>query len=421
VDKSLVVAEPAGPALRYRLLETIRQFAAERLAEPGRDEAAAVAEAHCAHYLAAAETAAPHLTGPDQGKWFARLDADLANLRRAAEYASSIPAGTAQVLRFGVALRRYRMARSHDEEAFALLRPVLDRPQAQADLELFGAALVSAVFAARFVHGAAALRLGQQAVKLARQLDADQLLIESLAVLSATYYYAGQPKRGLPPGREAVRRARKLGDDVLLGVSLANYLLCDALIDPAGAGPLFTEAIACTRRSGDHFFASFLNNSAALQALRARDIPAARAYLHQAAEAMRAIGDTSPNVPINLGWVLRQDNDPDGARASFEAVLRMSRRIGDRYGIAYASLGLACLATDAADWQRAAILHGVAQAFLDRTGQPWEQLEARYRQDSLDQVRAHLGHEQFELAHAKGTALGFDEALDLASVKPDRA
>ena len=419
-DKSLVMAETAGPALRYRLLETIRQFAAERLAEADRDEAAAVAAAHCAHYLAVAETAAPYLAGPEQGKWFARLDADLANLRRAAEHASSAPAGTAQVLRFGVALRRYRMARSQDEEALALLRPVLDRPEARADPELFGAALVSATFAARFADIAAALRLGEQAVKLARQLDTDRLLIESLAALTATYYYAGQPKRGLPPGREAVRYARKLGDDVLLGVSLANYLLCDALIDPVGAGPLFTEAIACTRRSGDHLFASFVNNSVAVHALRAGDIPAARASLHQAAEAMRAIGDTSLSVTINMGWLLRQDNDPAGARASFETALRISRRNGDRYGIANASLGLACLAADAADRHQAATLHGVAQAFLDQTGQPWEELEARYRQDSLDQVRARLDHEQFELAYAKGTALTFDEALDLTTGKPER-
>ena len=55
VDKSLVVAEPAGTALRYRLLETIRLFAAERLAEAGEDEAAAVAAAHCAHFLSVAE------------------------------------------------------------------------------------------------------------------------------------------------------------------------------------------------------------------------------------------------------------------------------------------------------------------------------------------------------------------------------
>jgi predicted ATPase len=109
VDKSLVVAEPAGEALRYRLLETIRQFAAERLAHDG-DQAAAVAAAHGAYYLRLAETAAPHLTGPGQGSWLARLDTDQANLQRAALHAASRPDGTEQVLRLGVALRRYWMA-----------------------------------------------------------------------------------------------------------------------------------------------------------------------------------------------------------------------------------------------------------------------------------------------------------------------
>jgi predicted ATPase/class 3 adenylate cyclase len=417
VDKSLVVAEPAGPALRYRLLETIRQFAAERLDEAG-DEAGAAAAAHCAYYLSVAETAAPHLAGPEQGKWLARLDADLANLRRAAGNASSCSGGTAQVLRFGVALRRYWMARAQDEEALALLRPVLDRPEARTEPELFGAALVSAAAAARFVDIAAALQLGDQAVKLARQLDDERLLIESLAVLSAAFYYAGKPKRGLSPGREAVQRARRLADDALLVVSLANYLLCDALVNPDDVGPLFTEAIACARRSGDHLFAGYLNNSAGVHALRAGDIHAARAYLQQAAEAMRTIRDTSFGASINRGWLLRQDNDPDGARSSFEAVLRISRRNGDRYGIAYANLGLACLAADTGDWYRAAMLHGVAQSFVDRTGQPWEVLEARYRQDSLDQVRARLGQEQFERAYSGGMAFSSDEAFDLASGKP---
>src|SRR5580704_9314444 len=73
VDKSLVVAEPAGAALRYRLLETIRQFAAERLAEAGQDEPAAIEAAHCGHFLAMAEAAAPHLTGSGQDVWLARL------------------------------------------------------------------------------------------------------------------------------------------------------------------------------------------------------------------------------------------------------------------------------------------------------------------------------------------------------------
>jgi predicted ATPase/class 3 adenylate cyclase len=415
VDKSLIVAEPAGSALRYRLLETIRQFAAERLAEAGDDEAAAVAAAHFAHYLAVAETAAAHLTGPDQGQWLARLDADLANLRRAADYAASRPDGTGQVLRLGVALRRYWRARNRGDEVLALLMPALERSEAPADPELFAAALLTVAHSARLVDIAMAHQLGERAVRLARQLDAGRLLIESLADLSYLYYLAGQAERGLPPGREAVERARQLGDDVLLGESLAGYLLCDAIIYPAHAGPLFTEAIACTRRSGDHLVAYYLTNGAGVHALRVGDIPAARIYLQQAAEAMRASGEEGIDLSILTGWVLRQDNDPGGARSSFAAALRISRRNGDRPGIAAASLGLACLAADAGDWHRAAVLHGAAQAFLDPTAPPWEELDARYRQDSLDQVRAHLGQEQFEQAHAQGMALSFDRALDLIS------
>jgi predicted ATPase/class 3 adenylate cyclase len=417
VDKNLVVAEPAGPALRYRLLETIRQFAAERLAETGKPEAAAVHAAHCAHFLNVAETAAPHLTGPEQGRWLAQLDADQANLRRAAEHAARDPEGTEQVLRLGVALQRYWITRTRGEQALRLLTPVLDRPGARARPELLAAALATAALAARGVDIAAALRLGDQAVKLARQLDTGQLLIESLAVLSSVYYHAGEPERGLTPGREAVERTRRLGDDVLLGESLVSYLWCVVIIDPAHAEPLFAEAIACTQRSGDRLHANDLTTYAGVRALRAGDTPAARAYLRQAAQAMREIGDKGANVSLNMGWVLRQDNDPGAARSSFEEALRISRRNGAHSGIAYASLGLACLAADAGHWQRGAMLHGAAQALLDQTGQPWEELEARYRQDSLGQVRAHLG-QQFDQAYANGMAHSLDDALDLASGKP---
>jgi len=414
VDKSLVVAEPAGPASRYRLLETIRQFAAEKPAQDGGGEAA-VAAAHCAHYLLVAETAAPHLTGPDQGEWLTRLDADQANLRRAAQHAASRPDETAQVLRLGVALKRYWTARDRRREAVALLLPVLDRPDAQSDPELFAAALLTAARSLVYADIAAALRLGEQAAELARQLGADRLLIESLANLSGFCSFAGDPERGLSPGQEAVELARQLGDDVLLGESLMGYLLCDYYIDPVHAGPLFAEAIACTQRSGDHLSAYFLANHVATHALFAGDIPAARACLDQAAQAKQVSGDENRYLSVNMGWVLRQEGDPGAARASFQQALRMSRRTGHRHGFAYATLGLACLAADTGDWHRAAALHGAAQVALDPTGLPWEELEASYRQHSLDQIRGHLGQEQFERAYATGMALSPDRALDLAA------
>ena len=61
--------------------------------------------------------------------------------------------------------------------------------------------------------------------------------------------------------------------------------------------------------------------------------------------------------------MLRAENDPGASRAMFETALRIARRTGQRYVLAYAGLGLACLAADLGDWHRAAVLHGVAQAF----------------------------------------------------------
>ena len=217
VDKSLVVAEPAGGILRYRLLETIRQFAAERLVEAGDETTAAAAAAHCQYFLALAEAAAPHLEGPEQGRWFARLDADHANLRRATEHAASDPDGTERVLRCGVALRGYWLAHSRCREALGLLLPVLERPEASADPSLFGAALVTVTGFAPLVDIAPARQYGNQAVELARQLGDDRLLADALGVLSAMHFFAGEPDRGLPLAQEAVDRARQFGDDVSAG------------------------------------------------------------------------------------------------------------------------------------------------------------------------------------------------------------
>jgi predicted ATPase/class 3 adenylate cyclase len=413
VDKSLVVAEPAGAALRYRLLETIRRFAAERLGEAGQDEADAVAAAHCAHFLSLAETAAPHLTGPDQGRWLARLDTDQANLRHAADYAARRPDGTAHVLRFGVALGRYWEVRSRDQEALGLLLPVLARPDASADAGLFAAALVAAGTAALECDQAVAVRLGKQGVELARQVGDERLLIESLATLCMACYYAGDADRALALGQEAVQRARQFGDDFLLSRSLVGCLLPTSYLDPARYEALFTEAIACTGRSGDRLFSLYLYHNAGSHARDAGgDIAAARAHLEQAARLAQAIGHSSHHLPVNLGWVLREERDLDGARSKFEEGLRISRRNGDRSGLAQSTVGLALLASDLGDWHRAVVLHGAAHALNEPMGERWG--SRGKRRENLDQLRARLGGEQFERAYAQGMALSLEEALDMA-------
>ena len=112
-----------------------------------------------------------------------------------------------------------------------------------------------------------------------------------------------------------------------------------------------------------------------------------------------------------------------------EGSTMMLRRLGeDAYGqvladhhsvirsalAAAAALGLACVAGDQGEWHRAGTLHGIAQGLLDRTGTSWEEFDARFRQESIDQARAHLGDAPFDRAYAQGVGLSPDDAVSLA-------
>jgi predicted ATPase len=413
VDKSLALAEPSAEALRYRLLETIRQFAAERLVELNENEAARVAAAHCEHFLNLAETAAPHLTGPDPARWFARLDADQANLRRAIEHAADDPGKTSVVLRFADALGYYWFTRARRHEAFGLLMPVLERPEARREPRLLVKALVVGASTATSVDREIMQRLTEQAVELAGQLDDEALLVESQMALASARLFANDRQGAYPLAEECLERARRLDDDRLLAECLLLNITCSQEIDPARADALHLEALACAERSGNLLLTHDLHVYAGVGALEAGNAAAARQHLEQASQAGRVFGAASHYVNVNLGMCLREEGDREDAIAMLEDALRASRRSGDGSGLAYSSLGLACLAGDLADWRRAAELHGVAQAFLDQIGQPWLHY-GRSRQASIDTIRSSLGDDEFQRSYSRGRELSFDNAVDLA-------
>jgi tetratricopeptide (TPR) repeat protein len=414
VDKSLVVAE-AGESgtVRYRLLETIRQFSSERLVERDEQEAATVSRAHCDYFLSLAKRSEPYLTGPEQGRWLARLGTEQANLRRAIEHAVAEPDGTARALGFAVALNRYWWVRSRREEAAGLLSEVLERPEAQLEPRLLCPALLITGAFLDSIGPDTAQRNSEKAVQIARSLGDGPMLAHSLGMLGAVLYFAGRAEVGLPYGEEALAQARHLGDDVVLGESLLLYLLNRQALDPTSTGELYAEGLACTRRSGDRFVSFMLRNNAGCMALDVSDVPAARANLEQARQIAREIGCDSHHLDLNLGWVHREEGDFQTAASLFRAALRAARRHGDRSGLAYAWLGLGCAALDEGDWRRGAVLLGHAQVYRDLSGMPWLNPEARYHQSSMDRARAELGDQEFERAYAEGKDMPPEEAVDL--------
>jgi predicted ATPase len=417
VDKSLVVAEDAGGGLRYRLLETIRQFAAERLTDAGGTEADELRQAHCRYFLSVAEAARAGFVGPDHVGWIHKLNAEQGNIWRAidsAAGAADVSEGTGQVLRFGVALVRYWVENAMRERAIGVLVPVLERPEASADQTLRSAALASAAMIARGVDTDLALRLGEEAMEIADQLGEDRLLIDAGTVLCSVLYFAGRPSRGLAYGETAVERARRSGDDGRLGPGLVFLLLCVDQLQPDRTEALTAEAIACVERSGDQSLAGTLYNNAGVHSLREGDLTSARRFLERAEEVNGVVGLPISTATINLGWVLGQEGDSAGAVEAFRRAVRETHRLGDRPDIAYATLGLACEASRSGDWSRSAILHGFADELLGSIGEPWQTPEDSYRGQSLDRVRAHLGDADFEASYGQGTRLDLRSAMDLA-------
>lgn len=259
-----------------------------------------------------------------------------------------------------------------------------------------------------------ALRLGEQAMEIADQLGEDRLLIEAGTVLCCNLYFAGMPKPGVAYGDSAVERARRIGDDGLLGPALVFLLMCVDQVQPDRTEALTAEAIECVERSGDQSLAGTLYNNAGVYSLRKGDLPSARRCLQCAEEANSAVGLHNSTPMINLGWVLRQEGDEAATAEAFRRALRESHRVGDGPDIAYATLGLACHASDTGDWRRSALLHGFADAFLGSSGEPWQDPEDAYRQQSLDKAHAHLEDVDFEAAYGRGTRLDLRSAIDLA-------
>jgi predicted ATPase/DNA-binding SARP family transcriptional activator len=115
VDKSLVIArEDEAGDVRYRLLETVRAYAAERLGESG--ELDTVRRAHARHFLALAELADPHLRGREQMRWATRLNLERENLSAALRHVVAVE-DTESALRYFQALAWYWLMRNHEGDA----------------------------------------------------------------------------------------------------------------------------------------------------------------------------------------------------------------------------------------------------------------------------------------------------------------
>lgn len=415
VDKNLVQFDDTGvgPA-RYRLLETIRQYATRQLE---RQKVSCDARmAHRSHYLALAEAAAPRLVTHDQAEWLDRLDLELDNLRAAIGF-SLKQTDPAPGIRLTAALRVFWKARGHATEGADALRALLDVPAAQGPTLLRARALATAAYLLEQTNGyVIAEECCEEALVIARAAGDDHLVADVLDVRAFVLLRRGRQAAALPLIELGLGLARRLEDPHLTARLLAvRAYAVDVGGDHAGAVRDAAESLRLYRQVGDLRQVGTMAGNLGYAELSMGDLDTARSHLLEALDIARALTDHYGVVyeTYNLGLAEYLGGSRSAAEAMFAESLDLARRARMKASTAYALIGLAMVGSKA-EMSRSARLHGAADEILSVLGESVEPLEGGLRDLDCQRLRSAMGTEAFDAAYAAGRSMGAEEIIALA-------
>lgn len=375
VDRSLVAVETCCGEARYRLLETVRQYAAERLREAGEREAAA--RRHARHFLALAEEAEPSIFGGDgDAPWMQRLDQDAADLRAAFEHCAADPEGATWALRLAYALHWHWFARGHFREGRERLAAAVAAVGDEVDPELRARGLAALARVALWQGDGEAVRQAAEQAMALLPPDADPII------------------RGYVVNALGV--AQSLGGDHLAAVRSFT-----ASAEAAEDHPVLLT-IACSWRGQSE--------------LALGDLDGARASLGRALELGRRL-DHRPAIghPLSLlGCVHERAGDEEAARRCWVEALAALLSVDDGWGLQQALEGMARLAASGGDTARAVRLFACAAAARHGLGSLLLPDEELGHQVALEKAREELGEQGFAAEWEAGRRLSRPEAVALA-------
>ncbi len=297
-DQSLVRAEEVGGETRFRMLDTIREFAGERLTASG--ERAVIERRHADAFLALAESLTPLLTGEDQRRWLGRLERDHDNIRAVLDRAVAAGDGVTAI-RLGFAMWRYWQKRGHLAEARRRLQTMVEAPWSHDD-KILRARLMEA-FGGVAWWQADLETMGpaySEAVTLWEELGDVREIANALYNDSFRYAVTDDPKHADPEriGYRQMLRARDLaaaaGDErgranALWGIG--NYLFFHDDED-RGIGQ-FAEALDVFRRIGDRTMEAWSHHMLGTAQIRAGDFAESRRNSVAAMHLFHAFGDVA--------------------------------------------------------------------------------------------------------------------------------
>jgi predicted ATPase/DNA-binding SARP family transcriptional activator len=374
VAKSLLRERPGpGGEPRYLMLETVREYALERLAATGEGEL--LRERHARHLLTLAERLEEEaLAGAELRSRLDRLSAEHDNVRAALAWC--LDRGAAELgLRLAGALGRFWAVRGYLREGQRWLERALQQPAEP------GPARVKALQGAIRLEGhlgdyAKFDALAQESLALCRSLGDRRGEAWSLDRLATVSMFEGDHDRGMSLLEQSASISRELGDQRGLALSLTSM----------------------------GYFA-----------LGQGDSERAIHLSEQACALYETLGEQDSMLAplLNLGLAQLSDGRHPEAHVVFRRSLERARQLGYTDGIVYCLEALAAvLATN--DPQRATTLLGAAEAAADANGLRLEPLERELHDRTVESLQIALGEDAFAAVHAAGRGLELHQAVELA-------
>jgi predicted ATPase/class 3 adenylate cyclase len=416
VEKSLVMRETTVDGERLRMLDTLRDYAAEKL--QAAPDAPAAATRHCEHFFALSKDGSRGLTGAEQAKWLRRFEAETDNLRAARALAAAGGADPLLAAKLTVNLLGFWMLRGRASEGRAAVAQALSLPAVLAsDLAHAWVLYAGAGLAGAQGAHAEARRLLEQCLSIRRRLGHPIQIAATLSTLALTRLQTGDAAGAAQGEQEALALFREHGDQV--GEAIARLHLGQIALqegDDAAAAAAFEAARALAHAIDHHEVEGESELMLGELAWLAGDLGGAAARFEASLMICRSAEDKRGEADA-LRWLGKTDLDAGrllDAQHRLAEALRAFRDFEMFEETADSLDDHVALLAAAGAGDRAVALAAAATQARSRLALPRPpRLEPRW-QRLLAHLHQHLGAERYDAAWQRGRRMETAEAVKAA-------
>lgn len=418
-ERSLLSGEEeSGDGLRFRILEALREFAAEQLTA---EEFAALSGRHLDYYLELAKRAEVQMTGAEARQWLDRLEIEHDNLRAAYEWA--LQRADERGLRICLALGRFWVGHGHIEEGRERLTRCLQASSQQDPLPRAGALNSAAWFAHVQGDHSESLALYEESLTIYRTLSEKHPdgLAATLSNMGVAVYSSGDYDRATALYEESLFYARKCGQEWRVAGSLNNLgNVFFAQGDIQKAQECYEEALAIRRALGDQSgIASSLSNLGTI-VLGQGNLLKANALQQESLALRRELQDKLGIATslVNLGDVQLRMGDLALARETLTESLQLWQEMGHRLGLSYSLDAMAGVLVEEKEFRVAASLMGAATQLRKAIQADIHPSEQAHNDRLAARLHAALGDSEYTRARDYGATLSPEAAATLLRARP---